>query len=86
MTNNPLVRLSVAQFKKAAAIKERIEDLERELTGLIGIPEPLTIGGMVRRKRRLSAAARKRISEATKKRWAKYRARKAGKDQSATKA
>jgi hypothetical protein len=31
-------------------------------------------GGMVRKRRRLSAAARKRISDAQKKRWAKQRA------------
>ena len=74
MTTNPFVRLSVAQLKRAAAIKERIEKMERELTSLLGIPEALTVGGTMRRHRRLSTAARKRISEATKRRWAQYRA------------
>jgi DNA polymerase/3'-5' exonuclease PolX len=68
--------LSVAQLKKAAAIKERIEDLEKELTGLLGIPEALTLGGAVRRRRKMSAAARAKISAATKARWAKVRAAK----------
>jgi hypothetical protein len=34
----------------------------------------LRAGGVVRKRRRLSAAARKRISDAQKKRWAKQRA------------
>jgi hypothetical protein len=34
----------------------------------------LGAGGLVRKRRRLSAAARKRISDAQKKRWAKQRA------------
>jgi hypothetical protein len=34
----------------------------------------LRAGGIVRKRRRLSAAARKRISDAQKKRWAKQRA------------
>jgi hypothetical protein len=66
--------LSVTQLKKATAIKERIEQLERDLTGILGIPELLTIGGMVRRRRKMSAAARAKISAAAKARWAKVRA------------
>jgi DNA polymerase/3'-5' exonuclease PolX len=69
-----LRELSVAQLKKAAAIKERIEDLEKELTGLLGIPEALTLGGTIRRRRKMSAAARAKISAATKARWARVRA------------
>jgi len=68
--------ISVAQLKKAAAIKQRLENLERELTSILGIPEAVTVGGVVRRHRRMSAAARARISAAAKARWAKFRARK----------
>jgi hypothetical protein len=68
--------LSVAQLKKATAIKERMEQLERELTGLLGIPEPMTVGGAIRRRRKMSAAARAKISAAAKARWAKVRAKK----------
>jgi hypothetical protein len=71
---NTLRDLSVAQLKKAVAIKERMEELEKELTGLLGIPESMTLGGVVRRHRTMSAAARKRISEAMKARWAKQKA------------
>jgi hypothetical protein len=66
--------LSVAQLKKATAIKERMEQLEKELTGILGIPEAMTIGGTVRRHKGMSASARKRISEAMKARWAKQKA------------
>ena len=63
--------LSVAQLKKAVAIRERMEQLEKELTGILGIPEPMTVGGMVRRRKKMSAAARAKISAAMKARWAK---------------
>lgn len=71
-----LVRYSAAQLKRAVTIKEKIEDLERELTGLLGIPEPMTVGGIVRRHRKMSAAGRAKISAAAKRRWAKMRNKK----------
>jgi DNA polymerase/3'-5' exonuclease PolX len=73
---NSLRDLTVAQLKKAAAVKERIEQLERELTGIFGIPQPLTVGGIVRRRRKMSAAARAKISAAAKARWARVKAAK----------
>ena len=73
---NSLRDLTVAQLKKAAKIKERIEQLEKDLTGLFGIPEPLTVGGIVRRRKRMSAAGRAKISAAAKARWAKWKAAK----------
>jgi hypothetical protein len=63
--------LTVAQLKKAVAIRERMEQLEKDLTGILGIPEPMTVGGIVRRRRKMSAAARAKISAAMKARWAK---------------
>jgi hypothetical protein len=74
---NSLRELSVAQLRKAVAIKERIEQLEKDLTGLLGIPEPMTVGGTVRRRRAMSAAARAKISAAAKARWARVNAGKA---------
>ena len=74
--NNILARLSVAQLKRATAIKERIETLEKELTGMLGIPEALTVGGTIRRRRKMSAAAKAKISAAAKARWARVRAAK----------
>jgi hypothetical protein len=74
--NNILARLSVAQLKRATAIKERMEQLEKELTGMLGIPEALTVGGTIRRRRKMSAAAKAKISAAAKARWARVRAAK----------
>jgi hypothetical protein len=74
MAIHSLRDLTVAQLKKAAAIKERIEQLEKDLTGILGIPEALTVGGVVRRHRKMSAAARAKISAAAKARWAKVNA------------
>lgn len=68
--------LSVAQLKKAAAIKERIEALEKDLTGILGIPEALTVGGIIRRRKKFSAAVRAKMSEAAKARWVKRKAAK----------
>jgi hypothetical protein len=66
--------LTSKQLAKAAALKERIENLEAELSELLGdsstaAPEPLTVG----KKRTMSAAGRARIAAAAKKRWAKFR-------------
>lgn len=66
--------LTAAQLRRATQIKERIEELEKELTGMLGIPEALTVGGTVRRHRRMSAAGRAKISAAAKARWARVRA------------
>lgn len=75
MRENSLVRYSAAQLKRAVAVKEKIEELEKELTGLLGIPEALTVTSVVRRHRKMSAAARKKISAAAKARWAKIRSK-----------
>jgi hypothetical protein len=71
---NVLRDLTGAQLRKAAAIKGRIEDLEKELTGLLGIPEAITVGGIIRRRRKMSAAARQKIAAAARARWARFRA------------
>jgi hypothetical protein len=73
---NSLKDLTVSQLRKAAAVKERIEQLERELAALLGVPEALTVGRVIRRRRKMSAAARAKISAAAKARWAKVRAAK----------
>ena len=65
--------LSGARLRKAAAVKDQIERLEKQLTGLLGIPEQMTVGGTIRRHRKISSAARTRISTAAKSRWNKAR-------------
>ena len=74
--NNILSRLSSAHLKRAAAIRELIEQKEKELTALLGIPESLTIGGIARRHRRMSAATRAKLSAMAKARWARVKAKK----------
>jgi hypothetical protein len=76
MTHNILAKVSASHLRRAIAIKERMEKLEKELTSLLGIPEPITAGSIVRRRRRMSASARAKISAAAKARWAKGRAKK----------
>jgi DNA polymerase/3'-5' exonuclease PolX len=76
MAKNYISRISSTHLRRAAAIKERIEEMEKELTELLGIPEAITVGGTVRRHRRMSAAARARISAAAAARWAAVRAKK----------
>jgi hypothetical protein len=71
-----LRNLTVKQLNRAAKIKARIDKLEARLTGLLGVPEPLTVGGTIRRHRRMSAAARAKIAAAARKRWVKFRAAK----------
>ena len=76
---NTFVNLTVAQLRKAAAIKERIEQLEKDLTGILGIPEAATVGGAIRRRRTMSAAARAKIAAAARARWARVKAGKPAK-------
>jgi hypothetical protein len=74
MQNNLLAKLSAAHLRRAADIRDHIEALESQLAKLLHVPEQLTIGNMMKKKRTMSAAARKKISEAAKARWAKVRA------------
>ena len=77
MTTNPLAMLTVQQLKRAVAIREKIEGLEKVLSRIVGGPSSTPKNAAPRAKRKkLSAAARARISKAMKARWAKVRARK----------
>ena len=65
--------LSVAKLKRAVAIKEQIENLEKELSGILGeAPKAAPIAAP--KKRTMSAAARAKISAAQKARHAARRA------------
>ena len=70
----PIVNYTVEQLKKAIAIREKIESLEMELSEALGVPKDLTVGSVARRHRRMSAAARAKISRAAKERWARIKA------------
>jgi hypothetical protein len=64
-----LSSLSATALRRAAAIKETIETLGRELAFLVGASTPSAAKPVKRRK--MSAAARAKIGAAQKARWAK---------------
>ena len=83
MQTNLLTTLSVQELKRAVAIRERLDGLENELDRITGSAAARAKNGAARKKRRLSPAARARISAAMKARWA---AKKAAAKKDSTKA
>jgi len=77
MQSNILTKLSVKILKRAVAIRERIDGLQRDLDRITGAQAAPVKNGALRRrqKRRMSAAARAKISAAAKARWAKRKGR-----------
>jgi hypothetical protein len=66
-----IYELSINQLKRAAAIKEHIEALNRELRGILGAS---AITRPARKKSRsMSAAVKKKIAAAQRARWASLR-------------
>lgn len=74
----PFLNVTVSQLKRAAVIKGRIEELERELGSILGqdFRSSSTREPGSRKRRKMSAAARAKIAAAARARWAKYRAAK----------
>ena len=68
--NNPLAKLSVQQLKRALKIKQEMADLEKELGQLLGDEPTAARPAQRSRTRKMSAAARARISAAQTARWA----------------
>jgi hypothetical protein len=67
---NPL-DLTINQLKRATAIKEQIEALNKELRGILGAPAKL---GVARKKNpTMSASVKRKIAAAQKARWANLR-------------
>jgi len=79
MNTKALLSLSVAQLKRMAKLKAQIERLHSRLEALAanGSPSPGRKPG--RKRRKMSASARRKISLAAKARWAKVRAAKKSK-------
>lgn len=76
--------LSSSQLRRAAALQEKIEGLQDELAQLLGGSSPKaskaskasesSVGEKPAKKKRvMSAAARKKIADAQRKRWAKQK-------------
>jgi hypothetical protein len=70
---NPL-DLTVNQLKRAAAIKQEVEALNKELGGILGVSG--RSGAVAKKKRRIGISGRRNIAAAQKVRWAKLRAAK----------
>jgi hypothetical protein len=71
-----IISLSAQQLRRAAAIKEQIQSLENELGRIFGSSTKPVADAAPKRRRKMSAAARKKISVAAKARWAKVKASK----------
>lgn len=67
--------LSAAQLRRAAALKERVEKLHKELAKLLGAPAapPAPTAAPKKQKRKMSAKGRANIAAAAKARWAKIK-------------
>jgi hypothetical protein len=75
MNTNELLNLSVAKLKRMVALKAQIERLHSRLAALAGSASAAPAGKPVRKRRKMSAAARRKISLAAKARWAKVKAK-----------
>ncbi len=74
MQSNLLTTLSIKNLKQAVAIRERIDALQRYLDRITGAQSaPVKNRASQRKKGKMSAAARARISAGMKARWAKRR-------------
>jgi hypothetical protein len=69
-----LFDLTINQLKRATAIKEQIEDLNRELRSILGASAKSGAAP----KRSMSASVKKKIAAAQKARWANLRRAKSG--------
>jgi len=78
MPTNPLLTLTTNELKRALGIRQRIASLEMELGRVLDVQ----LAGKAdssptkrQKKRKMSAAARARLSAAAKARWKKVKAR-----------
>ena len=71
-----IINLSAQQLRRAAAIKEQIQSLENELGRIFVSSIKPVVAAAPKKRRKMSAAARKKISLAAKARWAKVKAAK----------
>jgi hypothetical protein len=65
-----IIDLTSHQLRRAASIKEKLDALNRELRILL---DGSSSNGATRKKRTMSAAARRKIAAAQRARWAKLR-------------
>ena len=70
MQFNVLANVSLQQLQQAVVIREKIDDLERELSRIIGGDSPRITKATRQSKGGMSAAARAKLSASMKARWA----------------
>jgi hypothetical protein len=70
---NSLSNLTSQQLRKAAAIKDKLLSLQRELNKLLGAGATSPVAPKKRKTRKMSPAGRARIIAAQKARWAKIK-------------
>lgn len=73
---NDLLHISTAKLQRIIAVKKQIERLQARLVKLAGAAVTASASAAPRKRRKMSAAGRKAISEAAKARWAKIKAKK----------
>lgn len=71
--NNSLAALSIKDLKRAVALREKIDALNKELAAITGSTASAPAGRPAK-KRGMSAAGRAAVSRAAKLRWAKWKA------------
>ena len=69
-----IASLSAKQLRRAADIKDKIQSLENELEQILGSSIKPAAPATPKKRRKMSAAGRARISAAAKARWAKIKA------------
>lgn len=78
MENKSLLNLSPAQLRRAAELKEKIDQLSAELGQILGGGSASVVRAAGSGRRQMSPAARAKIAAAARARWAKFRAGKSG--------
>src|ERR1700722_17782127 len=73
---NLITNLSSQQLRRAATLKEQIQSLENELSRLLGTLTKPVAHAEPKKRRKMSASARAKISAAAKARWAKVKGKK----------
>jgi hypothetical protein len=74
--SSSITNLSAQQLRRAADIKDKIQSLEIELEQILGSATKPVAPAAPKKRRKMSAAGRARISAAAKARWAKVKAAK----------
>jgi hypothetical protein len=68
-----ITNLSAQQLRRAAAIKEQIQSLENEIGRILGASTKPVVTAAPKKKFRMSAAAKAKLSALAKARWAKIK-------------